>query len=145
VHQAREHIGQQLVERLAVAHSKLRQLGVPDALLADDPAARIVGANPPLNLTGAADAFRDGVKPESQQHVDADQRTPLPPLDRLRARGERRQIERLHDAPQEPRPVALGPRVLRHLEPDHGLPAERLVGAHPRLRLAHAPYNPRRL
>jgi hypothetical protein len=68
VDQAPEHVREELVERSAVPDAKLRELGVPDPLVADDPSERVLRFGESGDLPRTANAETDGVQPERQLH-----------------------------------------------------------------------------
>ncbi len=126
VHQRREDVGHQLVERGAVVDAKRRQRVVADLEIADDPAEGVVGMHSSRDLPSAADAGRDRVQPQHELHVRRQRLAPGLALDRFDAAQELAQVERADDVPQPPSRMRRRQGVRRHLEPDHRLVALRL-------------------
>jgi len=129
VDEAREHIGEQRVERITMADPKLRQLRVPHRLVADDPAEGFVAADPARDLARAADPHAHRVEPQGEQHPHAHDGTALAPLDRLGIAQESRHIQRLDHAPEQPGPVIRRQRVVGQLEANDSLGTKRLARA----------------
>ncbi len=100
--QHRDVVSQQLVEQLDMPGTEIGEGVVVGAHIAGDPAESIMCAAQFVELTGAADSFECGVKPERHEDLGVDGGTSRRSLDGLDAVVQRAEVESFDKVPDDP-------------------------------------------